>query len=166
MSGSYENGYTIHNDATDVYVTLKVWDDGYSFWITGYEAGSTPSDPYGPDGSTPVNWYIVGKGSIFSSDWVITGGIRMYSNPRTETDLGCILNITFAVGDLFKITDESTWYGYEKVDKWDDPSNKGLNNFVGDPDGYGGQNFKCTVAGTYDIYVNQSGNFWIQEHAE
>lgn len=166
VSGSYENGYTIHNDATDVYVTLKVWDDGYSFWITGYEAGSTPTDPYGPEGSTPVNWYIVGHGSIFSYDWNIIGGIRMYSNPRTETDLGCILNITFAVGDLFKITDDSTWYGYEKVDTWEDESNKGLSCFTGVADGYGGQNFKCTTAGTYDIYVNQSGNFWICEHAE
>ncbi len=36
-NGSWDDGFTIHNDATNVEVWLKKWSDGYSFWITGYE---------------------------------------------------------------------------------------------------------------------------------
>ncbi len=168
ISGDYDNGFTIHNDATNVEVWLKKWSDGYSFWITGYESGGSigPSTtPHGPEGSTLVSWYIVGQGSFSTNDWQISGGVQLYSNPASATDKGCILNMSFVVGDIFKVTDGETWYGYDKVDQWDDPSNKGRSNFEAVADGYGGSNIKCTIAGAYDIYVNQSGNFWIQAAA-
>ena len=38
----------------------------------------------------------------------------------------------------------------------------GTVNFEGENDGYNGQNFKCKVTGTYDMYVNSEGKFWIQ----
>lgn len=39
-------GFVIHNDATDVSVYFKNWQDGgHSFWITGYEDETTPVDP-------------------------------------------------------------------------------------------------------------------------
>ena len=167
-NGSWDDGFTIHNDATNVEVWLKKWSDGYSFWITGYESGGSidPSTtPHGPEGSTLVSWYIVGQGSFSTNDWQISGGVQLYSNPNSTTDKGCILSISFAVGDIFKVTDGTTWYGYEKIDQWNDQSNKGRSNFEGVNDNYGGKNIKCTIAGVYDMYVNSSGTFWIQTAA-
>ena len=44
-AGSYEEGYTVHNDAeADVY--LKVYDNGYSFWLTGYVADADDEDSF------------------------------------------------------------------------------------------------------------------------
>jgi len=40
---STENGFFIHNDAKDVTVYLKVWENGgLSFWVTGYVKGEDP----------------------------------------------------------------------------------------------------------------------------
>ncbi len=127
---------------------------------------STPTgeDPYGPEGATKSDWYIVGEGATFHG-WNFDGGLQLWTNPSNPEDKGCALNVHFTVGDLFKVTDGNTWFGYEGVDKWDDPSNAGLNCFEGVSDGYGGKNFSCTVEGYYDVYVNQSGSFWIGYHA-
>ena len=127
---------------------------------------SRPSgDYYGPEGSSLVEWYIVGEGSLFSG-WNTAGGLELYTNPNNAEDKGCLLNVAFVEGDLFKVTDGgSTWFGYEGVDKYEDPANKGLTCFEAAEDGYGGSNFKCTVSGNYDVYVNGSGVFWITNHA-
>ncbi|MBO4855986.1 MAG: InlB B-repeat-containing protein [Bacilli bacterium] len=164
-NGSWENGFTIHNDATNVEVWLKEWGDGYSFWITGYDAGSTPEPgktPHGPEGSSHVSWYLVGQGSFVTDSWSIAGGVQLWSNPNSDTDKGCVLDITFEVGDKFKVTDGNTWFGYEKIDTYASPNNKGLTNFEGTPDGFNGQNIECTVAGVYNIYVNSAGTYWIE----
>ncbi len=123
---------------------------------------------HGPEGSTLASWYLVGSGSLWdtSTGWTVEGGVQLYTNPNSETDKGCILGIPFKVGDIFKVTNGGDiWFGYEKVDKADSESNMGLTNFEGANDGYGGQNFKCIVEGTYDMYVNGSGVFWIQNAA-
>ena len=129
----------------------------------GQGGGGETVTPHGPEGSTSVSWYIVGSGSFSTDDWQISGGVQLFSNPGSE-DKGCILSMPFEVGDLFKVTDGSTWFGYEKVDTWNDNGkNKGVTNFEGADDGYNGRNFKCTVAGTYNMYVNKSGTFWIED---
>ena len=161
--------FHIHNDAVNVTVYFKTWQDGgHSFWITGYEAGGSvvPDGAHGPEGSELVSWYIVGQGSLFSDSWSIEGGVQLYSNPDAPTDKGCILSLTIEVGNVFKVTNGTDWYGYDKVDQWDDPSNLGRNHFSAVSDGYGGSNIQCDITGVYDIYVNSSGNFWIQAAAE
>ena len=123
----------------------------------------TPSGPHGPEGSVAVSWYLCGSGSLWGeTGWTIEGGVQLFSNPDSATDKGCILSLAVAVDDLFKVTDGTTWFGYDKVDQWDDPSNAGKTNFAALDDGFGGSNIQCTVAGTYDIYVNEQGKFWIQ----
>ncbi len=120
---------------------------------------------YGPNGSTLTNWYLVGSGSLWDSNtgWTVTGGIQLYTNPANSNDKGCILGLALEAGDKFKVTNgDSIWFGYEGVDKSSSPSNKGLTNFTADSDGYGGQNFKCTISGIYDMYINSTGTFWIQ----
>ena len=122
---------------------------------------------HGPEGSSLVSWYLVGSGSLWdaSTGWTVSGGIQLYSNPSNSDDKGCLLGVSFEEGDTFKVTDGgSTWFGYENVDKNTDGSvpNAGVSSFAGDDDGYGKQNIKCTVSGTYDVYVNPQGVFWIQ----
>lgn len=118
---------------------------------------------HGPEGSKEVDWYIVGSGSLWEKDnWEISEGIRLFSNPDNSEDLGCILSIPFEVGDLFKVTNQKDWFGYEKIDRYNSPSNMGITNFVGENDNYNGENIKCTKEGTYDIYINKSGTFWIE----
>ncbi len=123
---------------------------------------------HGPEGSTLASWYIVGSGSLWDSSngWTIDGGVQLYTNPSNENDKGCILGLSFEVGDIFKVTNgNDIWFGYEKVDKAESDTNLGLTNFAGDSDGYGGINFKCIIAGNYDMYVNSTGTFWIQAAA-
>ena len=161
--------FHIHNDAENVTVYFKTWQDGgHSFWVTGYEAAApvTPDGAHGPEGSELVSWYIVGQGSLFESDWGIDGGVQLYSNPDSPTDKGCILSLTIESGNVFKVTDGTTWYGYDKVDQYDSPANLGKTNFSAVSDGFGGSNIQCDITGVYDIYVNGSGNFWIQAAAE
>ena len=167
-----ETGLTVHNDADDVTLWFKVYEDGYDTWLTGYVAGEDPVDPvetgyYGPAGSEKVEWYLAGVGSLWEADdWSKADAVQLFSNPGS-TDKACVLNISFEVGDAFKVTNYAkVWFGYEKVDPWTSDANLGLKNFEGADDGYDGQNFSCTVAGTYDMYINKDGVFWIQAHAK
>ncbi len=119
--------------------------------------------PHGPEGSTLVGWYICGSGSLWGNNgWGTAGGIQLFSNPTNAEDKGCILDIALSSGDVFKVTDGTSWFGYEKVSQYVATNNKGLTNFTGIDDGCGGQNIKCTVSGTYDIYVNKDGQFWVE----
>jgi uncharacterized repeat protein (TIGR02543 family) len=146
--------------------------------VTSSSDGSS-SDASSSDTSTPssasvdhsgggslVSWYMCGSGSLWAKDdWSIADGVQMYSNPGSTTDKAMYLAVTFEVGDLFKVTDGTNWSGYDNVDQYDSSTNKGKTNFAGIDDGYGGKNIKCTIAGTYDIYVNSSLKYWIQAHA-
>lgn len=125
------------------------------------------SKGHGPEGSTLTSWYLVGSGSLWGDNgWEVAGGVQLFTNPASETDKGCILGLTLQEGDLFKVTNGGDiWFGYEKVDKSDSETNMGLVSFEGASDGFGGQNFKCKVSGSYDMYVNGSGVFWIQNAA-
>ncbi len=119
---------------------------------------------HGPEGSSLVSWYLCGSGSLWdaSTGWTTAGGIQLYSNPDNSTDKGCILSIAFAVDDEFKVTDGTNWYGYDTVNQsaGGDVPNAGKTAFEATADSY--RNIKCVTAGTYDIYVNSSGTFWIQ----
>lgn len=128
--------------------------------------GGGEQNGHGPAGSELASWYLVGEGTLFSADWNISGGVQLFTNPDNLEDKGCILGLTVAVGDKFKVTDGADiWFGYENVDPYDGEANKGLTSFQGADDGFGGQNFECIVAGTYDMYVNSTGVFWIQDAA-
>ncbi len=120
---------------------------------------------HGPEGSSLVSWYLVGSGSLWDTEtgWTVADGVQLYSNPGNDNDKGCILSIRLEEGDMFKVTDGGeTWFGYEKVDPSDSDANLGKTNFAGEDDTYGGKNFKCLVSGTYDMYINGQGVFWIQ----
>ena len=120
----------------------------------------------GPEGSTAVSWYIVGEGSLWGANgWSTAGGVQLFSNPGSETDKGCILGLTFAEGDKFKVTDGEAWFGYATVNQSTDGEvpNAGVTAFS--DDGTENHNIVCTTAGAYDIYVNGEGQFWIQAAA-
>ena len=154
-------------EKTETPLPITSEDDSESEGIVSEDVSSEETDnAHGPEGSTLISWYLCGSGSLWGEDgWKTSGGVQLFSNPNNKADKGCILNLAFEVGDTFKVTNGTTWYGYDKVSQESGGSveNKGKTNFKGDNDGYGGQNIKCTVAGTYDIYVNSVGSFWIQD---
>ena len=124
---------------------------------------SQSSIGHGPDNATMVDYYLLGEGSLWGSNgWTIDGGIQLFSNPGS-TDKGCILSLPFEIGDKFKVSNGTTWYGYEKIDQSSSSSNAGISCFASDSNN---QNIKCTVKGTYDIYVNSYGKLWIQNSNE
>ena len=164
---------TIHCDAVS---RPEGWDPEWNpdhrpvIWALGpeqSESSSQPSGdaPFGPSGAEKASWWLVGEGATFSS-WTIEGGLQLWTNPDNPMDKGCALNVSFAAGDTFKVTNgDDIWFGYENVDPYDDPMNAGLYCFKGVEDGYGGSNFQCVGSGYYDVYVNMGGVFWIQKHA-
>ena len=157
-----DDHFKVSESATfDLY--FKVYkNDTFGLWVNN----DIVVPPHGPDGSTLVDWWIVGQGSLFPVDsWTTAGGVQLYSNPAKDTDKGCILSLTIEEGDLFKVSDGDTWYGYNFVDKWDDLSNKGISCFEAKTGIGSDPNICCTVTGTYDIYVNASGQIWIQAAA-
>lgn len=132
------------------------------------DAATTPSY-HGPDGSTQVDWYLVGQGSLWEDNsWSNEKGIRMFSNPQ-GSDFACLLDVSFAKGDQFKFVykdrNDNSWLGYDFVDNWDDASNLGKNNFSA---ATGGTDFICNVAGSYSVYLRlktengvSKNNVWI-----
>ncbi len=120
----------------------------------------TQNKGHGPDGSTLVDWYLCGSGSLWGADgWEKEGGIQLFSNPSSTGDKCCVLDISFKEGDLFKVTNGKDWYGFEKIKA---EIETGL--FVGVSDGVSGdkQNIKCARTGNYNIYVNDEGNIWLE----
>ena len=133
-----------------------------TFTVSGIVKSATPE----PDKNL-VSWYFCGEGSLWGADgWSTAGGVQLYENPDNPDDKGQYLGITFEVGDTFKVTDGSTWFGYEMIDPWVDPANAGKSHFAAVNDGYGGSNIQCKIAGTFDVYVNGSGKLWIQLSAK
>jgi uncharacterized repeat protein (TIGR02543 family) len=108
-------------------------------------------------GGTAVSWYIVGSGSYVSAEWTTAGGLQMFSNPKSTTDLGLYINVTFKAGDLFDITNGTTWYHFDRVDS----SSKVYSAFASDGND---KNIKVVTAGSYNIYLQSSGTIWLEAY--
>ena len=169
-----DDGTENHNILCIASGTFDIYVNGEGqFWIQSSEGADAPVIPEviestgkGPEGSTAVSWYIVGEGSLWGANgWSTAGGVQLFSNPGSETDKGCILGLTFAEGDKFKVTDGEAWFGYATVNQSTDGEvpNAGVTAFS--DDGTENHNIVCTTAGAYDIYVNGEGQFWIQAAA-
>ncbi len=110
------------------------------------------------EGSEAVNWWIVGKGATFISDWATEGGIQLHNNPNNAEDRGAVLNVTFTEGDVFKFTDGA--------DVWSSNFDTNVaDTFSLVSDGVVGHNISCAKTGVYDVYVNKDNKLWIQLHA-
>lgn len=117
-----------------------------------------PEGPYGPEGAQKNAYALVGSGSSFTEDWTVSGGLALYDNPGNPLDKGCLFNVSFATGDLFKVSDGTDWFGFEKVE-----SNAFVDgHFRAENESSG--NILCTASCVIDVYVNQYGNLWIAEH--
>lgn len=125
-------------------------DKSYGVSVTNFVPSST-------------SWTMRGDGNIFDggSDW--SKGLAMTPVSATEVK---IENITLAIGDEFKFTDGSQWFGWKDV-KSDSPINE---NFV--TAGSGDRpNIKTKKAGTYTFFVDTSASLdsnaaiWITQQA-
>ena len=82
-NGSWDDGFTIHNDATNVEVWLKKWSDGYSFWITGYSNG-TPGVDYVTIYFRDASWW---NNSAASTNFLAWSGTQPEGRGQMMTHL-------------------------------------------------------------------------------
>ncbi len=163
-SKTYASAFSFATPITTDYELFAKWGNS-SETSEGDSSDSSEEivTPHGPEGSSLVSWYLCGSGSLWGDDgWSISNGVQLFSNPNSSSDKGCILDLSFSKGDIFKVSDGTSWFGYEKVSQFEADNNKGRTNFAGVDDGYDGQNIQCEISGTYDIYVNSYGEFWIE----
>lgn len=91
INGSWDDGFTIHNDATDVDIYLKLYDDqGYSFWITGYLGGGDP---------VPENKYYVQFGDAEKVEMNINSEATLLPDQEAEYMVG---NLDVTKGESIK----------------------------------------------------------------
>ena len=164
-AGTYADGYTVHNDAANADVYLKVYDNGeqgigYSFWLTGYVEDSDPG--------TTVPDYVVHLSS--GEEWSDEAMTADSEENPTEYH---VFGLALKVNDVFKIhmKDSDTkadWRGYSDL-KLSAESQANFEEAATD------DNIKVKVAGTYDIYVkveaDKTGDYvgksiWIEKKAE
>lgn len=169
MNGTWDTGFTVHNDVTNAEITLQIYPNGNRyFWITGFEfeENPDPEGPFGPEGSTRVPWVIVGEGnsSLFPYNWGLYEIMQLRTNPNT-TDIGCLLSIPFSVNDVFQIyrsEGNSKYVGFDKL-LTDSPA---YNCFEGVDNGYGQlTNIRVVTAGKYNVYLTESMNIYITHYS-
>lgn len=154
--------FTVHNDATNVGVYLKVYSSGYSFWITGHEAGQEGSSSSSAPQSQGVGFYVRGT-SVGGWDAVAAHELVASSD---SNNAGEIKGVTFTVGE-FKIANadwsQSWGWSYKNKDESEDHlvvQGGAKANFS---KGEGG-NIKCDTAGTYDLYLTTNNYIFIEVH--
>lgn len=92
------------------------------------------------------DWYVVGDGSFVSgSAWSTSGGVNLYTYDTNAYKIA----VEFAVGDLFKLTDGSSWAGGNCTYSTDEVFSNGSLELVSD--GYGDYNIQVNTAGYYSI---------------
>lgn len=115
----------------------------FAHWTPGHD-----------NGGAPVQFCIIGKGSFTSEAWSYAKGLQMYANADAgSTDKAIYLNVSFAVGDVWDITDKSIWYHFDAVDPLsvkDCFEPQGENKDIG-----------VIKAGVYDVYLNAAGMIYI-----
>ncbi len=155
-AGNWTDGYVVHNDAeADVY--LKVYADGYSFWLTGYEAGDDPVVP--PTPTTPTSYIHHGHDGV---EWE---NVELKVNPNNENEV-MATGVQLPANEEFVIcASENNWKHFE------DAKNEAAvlaGDIVQGEEGTGGHNFKVANAGKYDFYVEtfENGQVYIAKQAE
>ncbi len=139
LSSSYKKEFDFETPITTDYILFAKWDA---------KGGTVDPDP---DPVTPsltlVDYWIAGNFCSWSKD----GAIQMNTNPNGN-DLAMKLNVEIEAGKAFKVTNFNDWYGY----------NDSLSSVSTiDKDG----NIVINETGTYDIYLNQYYQVWVQKSA-
>ena len=104
-----------------------------------------------------VNWYVRGHaaGNPSWSDLEESSPYRFMSDKDNE---GVLLGVTLSTG-IFKVT-HRTDYTDEK--NWSSVASGGANDGTHIKMGEGGSNIECCVAGTYNIYLNNSWQLYFE----
>jgi hypothetical protein len=109
--------FSIHNDAANVKVYFKTWEDGgHSFWITGYEKGEDPdvtlSEIYFTNNKGWSNVYAyLWDDESKNADWP---GVKLenpetndYGEPVYKVEVGAFKNVIFSDGNGTQTVDIS-----------------------------------------------------------
>jgi uncharacterized repeat protein (TIGR02543 family) len=108
------------------------------------------------NGGALTTWYIRGVVNGVT-DW--SKGIQMYTDAVSTSNTALYLNITFVVADQFKVTDGTTWYGFDAVDS----ASTAYAAFK--DDGTSNHNISIVTAGAYDIYLSTANKIVVSAHA-
>ena len=121
-------------------------------------------------------WFVVGKGAFLSggAEWSIEGGIELIlqeSSLDPNANMEAKATITFAAGDVWKITNGSIWVQMNCVESGEGSALSEELMVVAD-DGGGNQNVNVLISASYDIYfktydgANQEGtsgySVWVE----
>jgi uncharacterized repeat protein (TIGR02543 family) len=177
-----------YDGATEPYKSVEVTEnnvvsapsvpsrDGYTFngWYT--EAACTNSYDFSTKVTAAITLYAKWTEGVVSHDnggalttWYIRGvvngvtdwskGIQMYTDAVSTSNTALYLNITFVVADQFKVTDGTTWYGFDAVDS----ASTAYAAFK--DDGTSNHNISIVTAGAYDIYLSTANKIVVSAHA-
>ncbi len=144
-------------------MVFKFLSSSYNAKTVSFSSSVVASTP-AYESNTSVEHYLVGKGVFAGSEWTIDTDLRLHSS---EDNKGSILNVAMQAGDVFKIVDKTgeseAWLGYESVGTGEGAEFNAA-HFTGVEDGNGGFNIKCTVNGTYNIYLNSAGKIYFSAY--
>ena len=140
-----ENGFfkVKEADKYDFYIETGSTDNG--IWVEKHKEPVVPTET--------ATWYIAGEGSLWpNADGWATGMLGMTDEAGDKA--AAKLNVTFAVGDKFKVVDpaNNTWLGSGAL-------GEAYAEF-GD-DETSNHNIAVKTAGTYNVYVNSENIVFI-----
>src|SRR5574344_244097 len=130
--------------------------EGSSESSSGSEGSSQSSSESSSSSSiaNPSEWYVVGAGSFVTSEWSTAGGVNLDTN-TSSADINAtgeyFNTITFAAGDLWKITNGTVWVQMNCLEKTDNAVMTAA-AMEEKEDGSGNTNVKVNTAGAYTIY--------------
>lgn len=106
-----DGGYVIHNDATNAFVLVKIWDTPWTnFYVSGYVADQVPEVVFKVLGANN-EWNYAANTAVL----VDATDTAEVAEGKYDTQLKVEFDVDAA--DYFKINDgEAAWYGYEVLE--------------------------------------------------
>ena len=106
-----DGGYVIHNDATNAFVLVKIWDTPWTnFYVSGYVADQIPEVVFKVLGAND-EWNYAANTAVL----VDATDAAEVAEGKYDTQLKVEFDVDAA--DYFKINDgEAAWYGYEVLE--------------------------------------------------
>ena len=136
----------------------------YAGWIKNGSSPSSSADPEQSSSAGPVetlsDWYLVGNGASFSAVWNVSGGVRMNQDP-TGANKAVLKGHSFAKDETFKAVKSTDGKSMSDWTGGDSKYATGQNGWKVDTSD--NNNIVITTAGTFDVYVTNSGSVWLEK---
>lgn len=138
--GNFDDGYVVHNDAEKADIYFKVYETGYSFWISGYDSESPDPEPPAP---TPI-WFL--KGTM--NEWSLADPLSVAPSEDPNVEKQYAITKHLDVNDEFKFAGpDNLWIGYECIE------NKNSLLTKNETEGLSFDNIVVNAEGDYTFYL-------------